>query len=221
VRCAVCERTILAGERVRAYVSGDDRREVCELCVGRAEALGWRREGDPEAKTAASADHGRRGLRELLRRGLRRPGAPDPAPALPQEDPAAPGRRSRGPAPDPAAPHPFELAIARFNSSEAGRTVVGLTRTLGAPWVSVGASAGAPREARITVAWELSWYQWGVDLGDELRPVFQLEKGLEVAELDAAARQWNASLAEDGMVVLGTAAHRRPTAGAAGRGPAG
>ena len=66
-------------------------------------------------------------------------------------------------------------------------------RSLGEPWVSVGAAAGSPSEVRITVAWELSWYQWGVDLGDELRPVFQIDKGNEVEQLDRSARQWNAS----------------------------
>ena len=54
---------------------------------------------------------------------------------------------------------------------------------------------------RITVAWELSWYQWGVDLGDELRPVFQIDKGLEMDQLDSAARQWNAS-AQEGRILL-------------------
>ncbi|MGE5527195.1 MAG: hypothetical protein ACM3Q9_00850, partial [Methanosarcina sp.] len=56
---------------------------------------------------------------------------------------------------------------------------------------------------RITVAWELSWYQWGVDIGDELRPVFQIDKGQEIDQLDPAARQWNASADEAGKVILG------------------
>ena len=55
---------------------------------------------------------------------------------------------------------------------------------------------------RVTVAWELSWYQWGVDVGDELRPVFEIGKGGELAELDAAARQWNAVVGEDGRLRL-------------------
>ena len=110
--------------------------------------------------------------------------------------------RTGGPPLDPSPLSPFERAAARFNASEAGHTVAGLVRTLGTPWVSVGASAGAPGEVRITVAWELSWYQWGIDLGDELRPVFELDKGGELDQLDAAARQWNASVAEGGRLVL-------------------
>jgi hypothetical protein len=95
-----------------------------------------------------------------------------------------------------------ERAIGRFNASEAARTVAGLTRTLGEPWVSVGAAAGSPSEVRITVAWELSWYQWGVDLDDESHPVFPLDKGSEIGQLDGSARQWNATAA-DGKVFLG------------------
>ncbi|MGE5335971.1 MAG: hypothetical protein ACM3JL_00940 [Nitrososphaerota archaeon] len=96
----------------------------------------------------------------------------------------------------------FERAVARFNASEAGRTVVGLTRTLGAPSASVGTAAGAPDEVRVTVAWELSWYQWGVDIGDDLRPVRELGKGREIDQLDAAARQWNAAVGADGRLSL-------------------
>jgi hypothetical protein len=111
---------------------------------------------------------------------------------------------------DPDSPTLFERAAARFNSSEAGHTVAGLTRTLGKPWVSVGAAAGVPDGVRITVAWELSWYQWGVDIGDELRPVFEIDKGGEIDQLDAAAKQWNASVAEDGRLSLaGEAAAKR------------
>jgi hypothetical protein len=103
-------------------------------------------------------------------------------------------------------------AIARFNASEAARTVAGLTRTLGEPWVSVGAAAGSPSEMRITVAWELSWYQWGVDLSDELATVFPIDKGGEIDQLDGSARQWNAT-ATAGQVVLGApAVNREPVA---------
>ncbi len=171
--CAICGRTILAGERVHGFVEGGEERSVCELCVARAERLGWRPAGEAEPERIENGHQGRWRLR------------PRPAPPV-----------------DLDAPSPFERAVARFNSSDAGRTVVGLTRTLGKPFASVGAAAGAPDEVRITVAWELSWYQWGVDIGDELRPVFELDKGREIDQLDAAARQWNAAVAEDGRLSL-------------------
>jgi hypothetical protein len=103
---------------------------------------------------------------------------------------------------DPAFATPFERAVFRFNAGEAGRTVARLTRILGRPSVSVGAAAGAPGVVRVTVAWELSWYQWGVDVGDETRPVFEIGKGGEIDQLDYAARQWNARVGKDGKLRL-------------------
>jgi hypothetical protein len=139
---------------------------------------------------------------------------PDHAPAPPADaapaplpDPAGRGMRPRRLQPDLSPASRFERAVVRFNASDAGRTAAGLTRTLGAPSVSVGDHSGTEDVVRVTVAWELTWYQWGVDLGDELRPVFELEKGFEVSEIDAAARQWNAS-AHDGRVVMVAPARR-------------
>jgi hypothetical protein len=86
----------------------------------------------------------------------------------------------------------FELAVDRFNASEAARTVAGLTRTLGEPRVSIGAAAGTAEAARITVAWDLTWYQWAVASGEREEPVAELARGTEIDQLDAAARQWNA-----------------------------
>jgi hypothetical protein len=105
----------------------------------------------------------------------------------------------------------------RFNASDAGRTVSGLVRTLGTPSVSVGASAGASNEVRVTVAWELSWYQWGVDVGADPRPVVEVGKGSEIDQLDPAARQWNASVREGGRIVLVAPKRRRRAAVAPAR----
>jgi hypothetical protein len=86
----------------------------------------------------------------------------------------------------------FDRAAERFNSSEAARTVAGLTRTLGEPQVSIGAAAGDSGAARVTVAWELGWYQWSVADGERGQAVAELARGTEIGQLDAAARQWNA-----------------------------
>ena len=127
-------------------------------------------------------------------------------------DPAAPGanirRRERGAGDSPRMR--LERAIARFNASAAARTVAGLTRTLGEPSVSIGAAAGSPSEVRITVAWELTWYQWGVDLAEETRPVAELARGSEIAQLDRSARQWNAAVVARGQLRLGVPPARRP-----------
>jgi hypothetical protein len=132
-------------------------------------------------------------------------------------EPAAARRERREVSPDPAGrgadvvrrlpaepqASPLERAVERFNVSEQAYTVGGLMRTLGPPWVSVGTAAGSPGEIRITVAWELSWYQWGVDLRDEGRPVYEIDKGYEIDQLDAAARHWNAQAEADGRLRLG------------------
>ncbi len=198
--CAICGRTILAGERVHGFVEGRAEHPVCELCVVRAERLGWRPAGEAEPERAEHGHERHRRLGGLLRRRARRPDTPPPAKQ--SVPPAPPPRRRPVPPPDLDAPSPFERAVARFNSSEAGHTVAGLTRSLGEPFASVGAAAGAPDEVRITVAWELSWYQWGVDIGDELRQVFEIDKGREIDQIDAAARQWNATVSEGGKLGL-------------------
>jgi len=185
--CAICGRTILAGERVHDYVEGQEEHSVCELCVARAGSSGWRPADEPAAERSPGPEHeGRRRLRRLWRHRPAPPAQRRPVPPVVNENGLT----------------PFERAVARFNSSEAGRAVVGLTRTLGRPQASVGASAGTPDEVRVTVAWELSWYQWGVDVADELRPVFELGKGGEIDQLDAAAKQWNAAVGKDGRLRL-------------------
>jgi hypothetical protein len=226
--CAVCGRTILAGERTRIYLTPEDGREVvCELCRSRAEQLGWVWEEATGERPAPQArpKRRRRGLGSLF--GRRESGddeAVAPAAVAPVE-PAA--RHSPPPEPrpqpgtgaDPAAPGAgvgrssitvggspegrLERAIGRFNESGEARTVAGLTKTLGTPWVSVGAAAGSPSEVRITVAWELCWYQWGVDLKDDLRSVYLIDRGQEMGQLDGPAREWNSRAAEDGRLTLG------------------
>ena len=98
---------------------------------------------------------------------------------------------------------PFERAAGRFNASEAGQTVAGLVRTLGEPKVSVGALAGVRGGARVTVAWELCWYQWRVDLGAPTVAVRELARGSEIGEIDYAARQWNAAVSAEGRISVG------------------
>jgi hypothetical protein len=165
--------------------------EICGVC-GRSILAGER------TRTYMSPKDGQKLVCELCR---------ERAGALGWVDPAAPGANVGRARPEPAAEAPhsrLERAVSRFNASEAARTVAGLIRSLGRPWVSVGAMAGSPSEVRITVAWELSWYQWGVDLADEGRPVFPIDKGSELEQLDRPARQWNASAGEGGVLAIGT-----------------
>jgi len=118
-----------------------------------------------------------------------------------QRDPAAPGaniRRRQAEAPGSR----LERGVACFNESYAGRMAAGLTRSLGRPTVSVGAAAGSSSEVRITVAWELCWYQWAVD---QEGGVVEIAKGEDVEQLDRSARHWNAGVGEAGQLVFGAA----------------
>jgi hypothetical protein len=93
----------------------------------------------------------------------------------------------------------FEL----FNGSNHQRTIAGLARTLGPAWVSAQPDASQPSAVSLLVAWELSWYHYRVDLGDEADPVEMLGKGEEMDEIDESLRQWNAALDDHGRVVAG------------------
>jgi hypothetical protein len=96
-----------------------------------------------------------------------------------------------------------ERALELFNNSEHVRTIGGISRTLGEPWVSANPLPEAPSEVSITVAWELSWYRYRVDLGDADDPVTLVSKGQELEELDGAMRDWNASALPDGKLAVG------------------
>jgi hypothetical protein len=96
-----------------------------------------------------------------------------------------------------------ERAVDLFNGSYHQRTIAGLARTLGRPWVSIRPDADSSSEVSLVVAWELSWYRFRIDLGDEDDPVAMLAKGDEVRELDEDTRAWNAALDADGRVISG------------------
>jgi hypothetical protein len=119
------------------------------------------------------------------------------------------GRRSRPRSPRhvKAVPTNAQLKIGRalevFNASEHPRTVAGIARTLGTPRASASTSKSSAAEVLLTVAWELSWYQYGVDLSDGRDPVRQRGKGQELSELPAEAQDWNCTVDEHGRIELG------------------
>jgi predicted Fe-S protein YdhL (DUF1289 family) len=128
------------------------------------------------------------------------------------EPDVAPRPRSRPQAPRHvrAVPTTAEVKVERalelFNGSGHQRTVAGLARTLGPPWVSALPDPNQASAVSVLVAWELSWYRYRVDLGDEDDPVMMLDKGEEIDQIDESLRAWNARLDEDGRVVSGHAA---------------
>ena len=96
-----------------------------------------------------------------------------------------------------------ERALELFNGSEHPRTIAGIARSLGDPWVSAAPMDAAPSEVSIVVAWELSWYRYRVDLGDADQPVLLVAKGEELTELEEDLREWNGSAARDGRLAAG------------------
>lgn len=223
--CDVCHRTMLKGERAEPYLTPSrERRLVCALCAPRAQREGWIRESAaPDTPTRPARQHERRGLLGRMRRRRMDPDAPAGERAFegvdssePEEAPAAspsePADRPAGRDPRNirAVPTNAQLKLDRavdvFNDSEHRRTVAGLARTLGPPQVSAIGSSASAAEVVLTVAWELAWYQYVIDLSDPRDPVQLRSRGEELDELADEARQWNVTALEHGMLaVAGTA----------------
>jgi hypothetical protein len=103
-------------------------------------------------------------------------------------------------------------AVERFNGSEERRKVAGLIRSLGEPRAAVRPDAGR-QMALVTVAWEISWYQWEVGGDGHGEHVREVAKGDEVSELAQDAQAWNAAVAEDGKLRLRSKSPRRKASG--------
>jgi hypothetical protein len=95
-------------------------------------------------------------------------------------------------------------AIEVFNGSDHPRTVSGVARSLGAPFVVVRPSATEGSIVSITAGWELCWYRYEVDLADEAAGVRLCEQGDEISQLDEADQQPNAAADERGEIHLAT-----------------
>src|SRR3982751_2636612 len=81
--CAVCDRTLLTGERALRFApNGDDFVDVCPLCADIALEHGWIKEGSPTTPTVPTQRRRkRRGLASLF--DSRRQPAGDPVVAEP------------------------------------------------------------------------------------------------------------------------------------------
>ena len=188
--CAVCHRTLLLGERAARFNPGRSSEEwvdVCALCTDVANEHGWIREGTPTTPLVADAPRRRRGirLRELVQQ--RRP---EPEPVF-----AEPVLR-RLSEPEQAMVEAADV----FNESAYRRTIAGIAKSLGPARVSFLPLSGTNKEIVLTVAWDISWYQYRV-VFDSQQPVRLAERGYELEELDARFKDWNAHLHADGRVV--------------------
>ncbi len=152
--CAVCERTLLMGERTTRFsTDGENFVDVCPLCQDIALEYGWLKEGSPTTPTGLSEPE-----REVVE------------------------------------------AADLFNQTDFRRTVAGIAKSLGEPRASIRSLSGVSGEVVITVAWDISWYQYRVT-PELAQPVRLEERGHELAELDPLYKDWNAHLDEHGRVV--------------------
>jgi hypothetical protein len=212
VNCDVCGRTLLPGETPYVFLAAGEKRNVCELCTQRASHEGWIREGLDDAAVRARAHNGRsRGLLSRLRG--RRDGPVQDDIGHDGHDPRhhGSGHGDRPPAPREqrsvhAVPTNAQLKMARaldlFNTSSHPRTVAGVSRSLGEPIVAVRPSPTEGSVVTIVVGWELSWYRFEVDLGDEAAGVRLVTQGTELSELEPADQMPNAAADEHGALHL-------------------
>lgn len=208
--CAVCGRRLLAGETPTSFLTRDwVEVTVCELCKPRAEAAGWLRPEEAEELRSSGAARERRrprgqmlsGLLARLPAGQGGPDEPERASA-PRQDRITVRRTT--PATVEPTPADVELAEAlrTFNFSDHRRTVGGLTRTLGPPRASalpIETAAGVPG-FRVTVAWELTWYQWEIAAGEHGIEVRESGKGDTIDQLRREDRAWNLLVGTDGTL---------------------
>ena len=206
VTCAVCGRTLLRGEHAEPFIAGGERRMVCELCAPRAVHEGWLREGFDDVGTTGM----RRGSRSrslLSRLRQRTEGL-----LFDNNDaePSANGDLELIPIAEPrqvhAVPTNAELKLTRaielFNASEQARMIAGVARSLGEPTVSVRPSQTEGAVVSIVAAWEITWYRFEVDLGNEAAGVRQVENGTELYELDPDDLESNGAAFSDGALSL-------------------
>ena len=188
-RCSICERTLLVGElAVRFAPDGiDEFVEVCPLCQETALDHGWIREGSPIGPAVRHTRRRRPLSLGAILGGSRR--------AEPETIVAEPILRRL------SSDEQAQLeAAALFNASDAMRTVDGISRSLGEPKASIVVLPGPNTEVVVTIAWEISWYQYRVSPGSS-QPVRLAERGLEPGELDPKFANWTARI-EPGAGIL-------------------
>ena len=184
--CAICERTLLVGERaVRYSPDGESFVDVCPLCQEIALDHGWLKEGSPTTPVVSERRRKRLpGLGSLFE-------SRKPQVERVVDEPIL--RRLSGP----------EVAMVEaadlFNESAFRRTIAGIAKSLGSPQASIVPLSGTNSEVVLTVAWDISWYQYSIT-PDSGQPVKLAERGHEPRELESLFTAWNARLTQDGRI---------------------
>jgi hypothetical protein len=171
---------------IRFSPDGGEYVDVCPLCAEIALEHGWVREGSPSMPSVALESRRRKSRWGGLFSGQRAEEAPV------ADEPIL--RRLSEP----------ELAVVEaadlFNSSPHRRTVAGVAKSLGAPKASIVPLSGVSGEMVVTVAWEISWYQYRIT-PDAAQPLRLAERGHDLDELEGSFKDWNAQLTDDGRLM--------------------
>jgi hypothetical protein len=179
--CAVCDRTLLQGERAARYSPGGDLWvDVCALCLDQANEYGWLKEGTPTTPVVSEEPRRRRRSWNLSALFETRREVPEPVLAEPMLRRLSPEEQVLVEAAD------------LFNRSQQSRTIAGVAKSLGEARVSMVPLSGTNQEIVITIAWEISWYQYRV-VFDSAQPVRLEERGHDVGEIRDRFKRWNAS----------------------------
>jgi hypothetical protein len=203
ITCAVCGRTLLRGEHAETFIAGGERRMVCELCAPRAVHEGWMREGLDDVGGVQRVSRSR----SLLSRLRQRTEDFFEGDNLFEDGAERAGGNAYVPPSEPrqvhAVPTNAELKVARavevFNGSKQARMVAGVARSLGEPTVSVRPSQTEGAVVSIVAAWEITWYRFEVDLGNEAAGVRQVEQGTELHELEPEDLEPNGAFADGSL----------------------
>ena len=177
------------GERAVRFApaEGAELVDVCPLCQDIALEHGWIKEGTPTTPTLeGERRRRRRSLTGLL--GLTRVTGE----GLAQQEPIL-RRLSDG-----------EMALLEaadlFNASAYRRTVGGIAKSLGEAKASIIPLSGTAGELAVTIAWDLSWYQYRVS-PESAQPVRLERRGHELDELEEGFKDWNAHVEDEGRLV--------------------
>jgi hypothetical protein len=196
--CEICGRSLLRGERPAAFRDGTLVHTVCELCTGRALGEGWVREGSAVVDAAKTRTVRARSLVGRLRARLDESHA---GPVLERDRvgvESGAGERHVHAVPVDQRGQ-LARAVSLFNASEHPKTVAGVIRSLGAPYVQVG-PVHDEVVVELLVAWELCWYRFDADLEGDI--VHRRAQGYELTELESELADANAAADPDGRLAL-------------------
>ena len=187
--CAICDRSLLQGERAVRYApDGGEFVDVCPLCQEIAAEYGWTKEGSPTTPTVpVQRRRKKKGLLQSIFAPLQ---------SAPEETVASQPILRRLSEPELQTVEAADL----YNASDYRRTIGGVSKSLGEPRASILPLAGVNQELLITIAWDITWYQYRVT-PDAAQPVRIADRGHDMAEVEPSYARWNARFDDSGRLV--------------------